>query len=161
MCGSLTFNVPNSPGIVCLDGYITFQVLPLALLTFFTLCPVLNYGPIVHGQRIRIRQSVRTRQESDSVINTLRPGQNGRYCADDTFKCLLFNQNILISIRISLEFVPKGPINHIPALDQIMAWHRPGDKPLSEPMMVRLFTHICVISPNELSVVANKIGLHS
>ena len=25
-----------------------------------------------------------------------------------------------------------------------MAWHRPGDKPLSEPMMVSLPTHICV-----------------
>ena len=25
------------------------------------------------------------------------------------------------------EFVPKGPINNIPALVQIMAWHCPGD----------------------------------
>ena len=28
-----------------------------------------------------------------------------------------------------------------------MAWRRPGDKPLSEPMMVRLPTHICVARP--------------
>ena len=28
-----------------------------------------------------------------------------------------------------------------------MAWRRPGDKPLSEPMMVRLKTHICVSRP--------------
>ena len=28
-----------------------------------------------------------------------------------------------------------------------MAWRRPGDKPLSEPMMVRLPTHICVTWP--------------
>ena len=28
-----------------------------------------------------------------------------------------------------------------------MAWRRPGDKPLSEPMMVRLSTHICVTRP--------------
>ena len=28
-----------------------------------------------------------------------------------------------------------------------MAWRRPGDKPLSEPMMVRLTTHICVTRP--------------
>ena len=27
---------------------------------------------------------------------------------------------------------------------QLMAWCRPGDKPLSEPMMVRLPTHICI-----------------
>ena len=26
----------------------------------------------------------------------------------------------------------------------MMAWRRPGDKPLSEPMMVNLTTHICV-----------------
>ena len=34
-----------------------------------------------------------------------------------------------------------------PALVQIMAWRRPGDKPLSESMMVRLPTHICVTRP--------------
>ena len=28
-----------------------------------------------------------------------------------------------------------------------MAWRRPGDKPLSEPMMVSLSTHICVTRP--------------
>ena len=28
-----------------------------------------------------------------------------------------------------------------------MAWHRSGDKPLSEPMMVSLPTHICVTRP--------------
>ena len=39
------------------------------------------------------------------------------------------------------------PINNIPALVQIMAWRRPGDKPLSEPMMVSLLTHICVTRP--------------
>ena len=52
------------------------------------------------------------------------------------------DENILISIKISLKFVPKGPINNIPALVQIMAWRRPGNKPLSEPMLVSLLTHI-------------------
>ena len=51
------------------------------------------------------------------------------------------------SIMIPLKFVPKGKINNIPALVQIMAWRRPGDKLLSEPMMVRLPTHICIIRP--------------
>ena len=50
-------------------------------------------------------------------------------------------------ITISLKFVPKGPIDNIPALVQIMAWRRPGDKPLSESMLVRLLTHICVTRP--------------
>ena len=45
-------------------------------------------------------------------------------------------------IKISLKFVPMVRINNIPALVQIMAWRRIGDKPLSEPMMVNLLTHI-------------------
>ena len=68
-------------------------------------------------------------------VNTLRPRQNGRHFADDTFKHIFLNENVRISIKISLKFVPKGPINNIPALVQIMAWRRSGDKPLSEPMM--------------------------
>ena len=53
-------------------------------------------------------------------FNTLRPGQNGRRFADDTLKCIFLNENVRISINISLKFVPKGPINKIPALFQIM-----------------------------------------
>ena len=80
-------------------------------------------------------------------LNTLRPRQNGRRFADDTFKRIFLNENVRISSKISLKFVPKGLIDNNPALVQIMAWRRPGDKPLSEPMMVILFTHICVIRP--------------
>ena len=49
-------------------------------------------------------------------LNTLRPGQNGRRFADDTFKRIFSNENVRISIKISLKFVPKGPIDNIPAL---------------------------------------------
>ena len=80
-------------------------------------------------------------------LNTLRPTQNGRNFADDTFKRIFVNKNVRISIKISLKFVPKGLINNIPALVQIMTWRRPGDKPLSEPVMVNLLTHICVTRP--------------
>ena len=79
-----------------------------------------------------------------SLINTLRPRQNGRRFADDNFKRIFLNENVRISIKISLKFVPKGPINNNPSLVQIMAWRRPGDKPLSEAMVVSLPTHICV-----------------
>ena len=41
----------------------------------------------------------------------------------------------------------KEPINNIPVLIQMMAWRLPGDKPLSEPMMVSLLTHICLTQP--------------
>ena len=66
-------------------------------------------------------------------FNTLRPRQNGRHFADDIFKCILLNKNAWIPNKISLKFVPEGQINNIPSLVQIMAWRRPGDKPLSEP----------------------------
>ena len=39
-----------------------------------------------------------------------------------------FNENILISMKISPKFITKGSINDIPALVQIMAWRWPGDK---------------------------------
>ena len=74
-------------------------------------------------------------------FNTLRPREIGRHSADDIFKCIFLNENMWIPIEISLKFVPKGPINNIPALVQIMAWRRPDDKPLSEAMMVSLPMH--------------------
>ena len=82
-----------------------------------------------------------------SRLNTLRPRQNGRHFADDIFKRIFLNENVWIPIKISLKFVPKGPINNIPALVQMMVWRRPGAKPLSEPMMVSLLTHIWVTRP--------------
>ena len=81
------------------------------------------------------------------IVNTLRLRQDGRHFSDDIFKCIFLDENIWISIKILLKFVPKGPINNILALVQIMAWRRAGDKPLSEPMMVRLPMHICVTRP--------------
>ena len=81
------------------------------------------------------------------ALNSLRPRPNRSHFAEDTFKHIFLNENVRISIKISLNFAPKGPINNNPALVQIMAWRRPGDKPLSEPMMVSLLTHICVTRP--------------
>ena len=71
----------------------------------------------------------------------------GRDKIDAIFKYIFSTENLSISIKISLKFIPEGPINNIPALVQIMAWRRSGDKPLSEPMMVSLPTHICVTWP--------------
>ena len=68
------------------------------------------------------------------------------------WKCLNF-------VKISLKFVLKGPISNIAALVQIMAWRRPGDKPLSEPMMVSLPTHICVTRPQW--VIQNRSGMNT
>ena len=87
---------------------------------------------------------------------------NGRHFADDIFKCIFLNENVWIPIKISLKFVPKGPINNIPALFQIMARSRPGDKPLSEPMAVSLTMHICVTRPQwvDEKIAAPWAGSH-
>ena len=82
-----------------------------------------------------------------STLTTLRPRRNEQHFADDIFKRIFFNENVWISIKISLKFVPKGPINNISALVQIIAWRRSVDKPLSDPMLVSLPTHICVTRP--------------
>ena len=80
-------------------------------------------------------------------INILRQRQDGRHFADYIFKCIFLNENVWILIKISLPFVPKGRVNNIPALIQIMAWRRQGDKPLFEPMMVSLLMHKCITRP--------------
>ena len=41
---------------------------------------------------------------------------NDRHFPDDIFKCIFLNENVLISIKISLKFVLKRQINNIPAL---------------------------------------------
>ena len=55
-----------------------------------------------------------------SLLNTLRLRQNY------IFKCIFLNENVWILIKISLKFLPKCPINNIPSLVQIMAWHHPS-----------------------------------
>ena len=55
--------------------------------------------------------------------------------AEDNFKRILLNENYSIPIWISLKFVSRNPIDNEPALVQVMAWRRRGDKPLPEPML--------------------------
>ena len=81
--------------------------------------------------------------ERRCLINT----QNCRHLADEIFTYISLNENAWISLKISLKFVPKVRINNSPALVQIMACRRPGDKPFSEPKMVSLLTQICVTRP--------------
>ena len=40
-------------------------------------------------------------------FNIFRPRQNGRNFPDDIFKCIVLNENVWISIKISLKFVPS------------------------------------------------------
>ena len=88
-------------------------------------------------------------RETYHMLNTLRPRQNGRHFPDDILKWIFLNENVWISIIISF---PRGPINNIPTLVQVMAWRRPGHKPLSGPSIVRLPTHICVTRPQRANL---------
>ena len=72
------------------------------------------------------------------------------------FQYILLNENVYISIKISLKFVAKVPINNIPALVQIIVWRRPGEKPLSEPVRVSLVTHIWVTRLQWVNIVYSR-----
>ena len=106
-------------------------------------------GSIVQWSRAKgeYKWTPRSEETGFEYLNTLRPRQNGRHFIDDLFRCILMNENISISINISLKVVPKGQIKNIPSMIEIVAWCRPGDKPLSEPMMASSLTHICVTLP--------------
>ena len=82
---------------------------------------------------------------------TLRPRQNCHHFTDQILKYIILKENVWILLKISLKFVPKVWINYIPALIQIMAWHRSGDKLLSEPRMISLWCVYASLSLNELT----------
>ena len=86
-------------------------------------------------------------------LNTLRMRQDGCHFVDDIFKCIFVNENIWISLKISLRSVPKIWINNILALVKIMPWRWPGNKPSFEPMMVRLLMHICIALPQWVEII--------
>ena len=90
---------------------------------------------------------------SNPIVNTLRPKQDGHHFADDIFMCIFFNENCCILIKFSLKYVRNGPIDNNPALVERMAWRRSGDKPLFQPMMISLPTHICVTRPQWVNVL--------
>ena len=93
------------------------------------------------------------------TLNTLRLRPNGRHFPDDSFQWIFMNEIVWISCKVSLKFVPWGLIKNITAFVQIMVGHRPVDKPLSEPMMVSLVTHICVTRPQWVKVFHPKLKL--
>ena len=105
-------------------------------------CAAGRQAPHTTDACAEVAAEVVTTEITHCHITTLRPRQNGRHFPYDVFKCIFLN--VHISVKIFPKFLPKGPLNNIPALVQIIDWHRPGDKPLSEPMMVSLLTHICV-----------------
>ena len=93
-------------------------------------------------------------------VITLRPRQNRRHATDSILKCIFLNENVSIPFKISLKFVPKGPINNIPSLAQIKASRRPGAKPLSESVIVSLSTNIYVTWPQWVNTLKPGLNGH-
>ena len=85
-------------------------------------------------------------------LNTLRPRQNGRHNTDDNFRLIFLNENVKFSTKISLKFVPKGPIDNIPALVKVMAWRRS----CVSLVVVSLLTHICVTRPQWVNTLGPR-----
>ena len=91
-----------------------------------------------------------------NVLNTLRQRLNYHYFADDIFKCILSNENIWISLKISLKCVPNFRLNNTPALvhtrrqaiictiDGLGYWHIYASLGPNEPQYwPDSLTHIC------------------
>ena len=68
-------------------------------------------------------------------FSTLRPRQNGQWAISN---CIFRNENVWISIKISLKFVPKGLINNNPALVHIVACCLDSTKLLLYPHPTKL-----------------------
>ena len=92
-----------------------------------------------------------TRMRHNTSVNTLRPRQ----------KAVILHttvSNVLSSMKIN-EFRLKLQLNvltKIQVLVLIMACCRPGDKPLSELMLVRLLMHICLTQPQWVKQCVNN-----
>ena len=67
------------------------------------------------------------------------------------FQSHFVNENVRISIKFSLKFVPKGPINNIPSLVQIMALRRPGASHYLNQRLLIYWHMYASLGLNELS----------
>ena len=63
-------------------------------------------GYITHAKAYTVRE----------CFNSSPHGQSGRHFADDIFRCIFVNEKFHILIKISLKFVPKGPVDNNAAL---------------------------------------------
>ena len=121
----------NTALVICL-AVTCFIYLTIHLLFFFSSRLVIvwsNYDPVHWCMHTQSDLGELTHLPLDKM-NTM-------------FKCIFLNENIWISNKISLKYVPWVLIDNMSALVQIMAWGRPGDKLLSETILTH-FTDACI-----------------
>ena len=97
---------------------------------------------VLHGNRDRVEPPGPNLAKSrdplaDPILTHIPIDKMAAILADGIFKCIFLNENNKMPIQISLKHVPRMPIDNKPALFQVMAWRRTGDKPLPEPMMAK------------------------
>ena len=80
-------------------------------------------------------------------FNSSPPGQNGRHSGI----CIFLNENDRILIQISLKFVPMCLFDNKPALVQVMACRRTGNKPLPETMLTQFIDIYTALGGDELT----------
>ena len=99
------------------------------------------------------------REKEFQMFITLRPRQNAHHFADDILKCIFFNENEWSSLKISLNIVPKVPINNIPALVLIIAWRRQATRHyLNQWWLIYWFIYAS-LGLNELYIECSWKGL--
>ena len=167
---NLQFYVPVKRPMVCLTASI-LQICAVATFAVYSERPfIANACNLLNGFMLCFLQQKRCcvfanlglpvsiwNRNIKMRVSTLMPRWNAHHFADGIFKRIFVNTNVWISTITSPTFVPKGPINNILALDQMMACCRQGDKPLSEPMVVTLLTHICITRPQWVKVFFHQI----
>ena len=93
-------------------------------------------GKMIYDKYILWEMSKKYHDVSVNGFNILRPRQYGRHFAHDIFKCIfvmkIYEFRSGFHWRLFLSF----------ELTILKHWCRSGDKPLSEPIMVSLLTHI-------------------
>ena len=97
---------------------------------------LVDYGAVCGHSNMAITLALQSFQQYYThwvvCVNIMRPGQDDPHFSYDIFKWISYNENCCILI---LNYVPRDPIDNHPALVQIMARCRTGNRPLSEPMM--------------------------
>ena len=83
-----------------------------------------------------------TNEFRESPFNTLSSGKMDAISQTTFSNAFSRMKTYEFRLRFHWSLFLRVQLTNIPALVQIMAWSRPGDKPLSEPMMVNLHTHI-------------------
>ena len=73
-----------------------------------------------------------------ALHNALRSEQNGCRFEHNIFNYIFVEENLCILVQIRLTFVLKGLIDNELALIQVMAWYQTGNRPFTEPLLIKI-----------------------